>query len=109
MRFVIDAQLPATLVEGLAARGHEAEHVDAALGRGVTDAELVAYAMRHDAVLITKDADFLDLQDQQRRPQILWVRAGNVTNAALRALLTTRWAEVEAALLSGSPVVELRG
>ena len=55
MRFLVDAQLPPALARALSERGHLAEHVADVGLISAADAEILRYAIKHDAVLITKD------------------------------------------------------
>ncbi|KQT31280.1 hypothetical protein ASG29_15055 [Sphingomonas sp. Leaf412] len=107
MRFLIDAQLPPRLVEWFAARGHEADHV-AAMGLiAATDDAIAQAAVDRDAILVTKDEDFVYLRLPDRFV-LLWLRVGNATNRALDAWLTMRWTAIEALLGSGERFVEVR-
>ena len=45
------------LAEHLRSAGHEVQTVVAALGGGASDEEIVAYAVREQWIIITKDAD----------------------------------------------------
>ena len=85
MRFLVDAQLPPALAAYLRSVGHDAEHVQR-IGLGAaSDRDIRHRAAAMRAVLITKDADFLTLpQSGAAPPAIVWVRLGNVRNAALR-------------------------
>ena len=108
MRFLIDAQLPPALVKQLTALGHEAEHVLAIGGVGAPDSAIWAYAVAAGAAIISKDEDFAE---RTRKPgsevQVVWVRLGNMTNAALWQELGPRVAEIVDALTSGEKLVEV--
>ena len=107
MRFLVDAQLPPALCRWLEARGHQADHV-ANLGMlAAPDAEIAGYAEREQTILISKDEDFLVLRLPDRFG-LLWLRCGNVTNAALGAWLDDRWSKVEQLLANGERLIELR-
>ena len=106
MRFLVDAQLPPGLCRWLAARGHEASHVHE-LGLGAAaDADIAAHAESEDAVLLSKDEDFLILR-QPDRFGLLWLRCGNTTNRALATWLEERWERVEELLGMGERLIEL--
>ena len=107
MKFLVDAQLPPGLCRWLDARGHEAEHViDVGMGTA-TDAEVAARAEETDAILVSKDEDFLSLRLPDRFV-FLWFRCGNATNLALAAWLEARWERIEALLAAGERLVEAR-
>jgi predicted nuclease of predicted toxin-antitoxin system len=107
MRFLIDAQLPPALADWLIERGHKADHVFDLGMVAAADAMIAEYARRHEAVLVTKDEDFLLLRLQDRFG-LLWLRCGNATNRALFAWLEPRWDEVERLLSTGERFVEVR-
>ena len=82
MRFLVDAQLPPGLARYLASRGHEAEHVyDIGMG-SAPDREVWDHAVRNNAVLVTKDDDFVTFKTMGKGggPPVVWVRLGNTTN-----------------------------
>lgn len=107
MNFLIDAQLPPALSAWLRERGHEAEHVADVKLVGASDAAIAERAESDDAVLVTKDEDFLALR-LPNRFALLWLRCGNATNRALIAWLEPRWAEIERLLNAGERLVEVR-
>ena len=109
MRFLVDAQLPPALAVWLRSKGHEASHVsDAGLTRA-DDPVIWAHAVHHEAILVTKDEDFLYLRaSQPGRSAVVWLRIGNATNAALVAWFAPRFANVLAALDAGEAIVEVR-
>lgn len=60
------------------------------------------------AVVMTKDADFVELVERRGPPpQVLWLRCGNTSNAALRTLLTTEFPAALSRLTAGDTLVEL--
>ena len=108
MRFIIDAQLPPGLARWLTAEGYSSDHVND-LGIGpATDSRFEAEARRLQAVIWSKDVDFA--QRARLRPglQVVWLRLGNTTNAALREQLAPRLETVAAALAAGETLVEIR-
>lgn len=62
------------------------------------------------AVLMTKDRDFADLVMRHGPPpQIVWLTAGNTSNARLREILHLGWHRIVEMLASGEPLVEIGG
>lgn len=57
MRFLIDADLPYSLVEALSRHGHEAIHVRDVLG-SATDEEVFDYANKNECIIVTRDLGF---------------------------------------------------
>jgi predicted nuclease of predicted toxin-antitoxin system len=113
MRFVVDAQLPPALARFLKDQGHTAEHV---LYLGLNEAEDSAiwdYALRHDAVVITKDEDFSIRIAMQKKgpvepsPAIVWLRVGNTSNRALLDWFAPLLPDIERALLAGERLIEV--
>jgi predicted nuclease of predicted toxin-antitoxin system len=78
---------------------------------GLRDAEdgvIYQAAKVANVVVLTKDADFAELVERLGPPpQVLWLRCGNSSNAALRALLTAELPEAMRLLNTGEAMVEL--
>ena len=109
MRFLIDAQLPPSLAVFLREAGFDAEHVVDVGLLNETDRTIAAHAVKSDAVVITKDEDFVLMRRFRRKaPQVVWIRSGNVTNRALTAMLRPVLPEIVAALEAGEGIVEVR-
>ena len=88
MKFLVDAQLPPALARWLAEAGCEAQAVRDLGLRESEDAAIWRHAEANDFVLVTKDEDFaLRVQATEAGPCVVWLRVGNTSNAALRALL----------------------
>ncbi len=85
-------------------RGHMAEHVADALTPNIQDSEIVKYANANDAVVVTKDSDFLTLAPP---PPLILVTTGNISNQALLGLFERRFGAVLEALSRGRAVIEI--
>jgi predicted nuclease of predicted toxin-antitoxin system len=109
VKFLVDNQLPAALARFLAARGVDCEHVlDCGLGHA-SDRAIWERASRDGSIVISKDEDFLYLASMPgARARLVWVRLGNCRRKELLAVVDRVWSSVEAALLAGERVVELR-
>ena len=108
MRFPIDAQLPPGLARWLGEKGYPSDHVHA-LGLGAArDDEIEDRARSMRAVIWSKDADFAVRAWRAPGLQVVWLRFGNTTNAALRAKLAPRLPTIEAALAEGEALIENR-
>lgn len=108
-RFLIDAQLPPALAERLAAAGFEASHVDRIGLGGASDLAIWRQAPALADALITKDVDFVQLaRSDATGVAVIWIRIGNVTNAALWRVLEPALPEIVAALRAGERIVEIR-
>ena len=78
--------------------------------REATDAAIFQAARDANAVVLTKDADFVRLLEQQGPPpQIVWITCGNTSNEVLTRLIERSWLAISALLVAGEPLVELRG
>ena len=109
MKFLIDHQLPAVLCRFLVSRGAECQHVfDAGLAEA-QDSEIWEQAGRDGQVVVSKDDDFVFLADRARTgAQLVWVRLGNCRSRDLLAAFERLWPQLQAALLAGDSVVEIR-
>lgn len=109
MKIWTDAQLPPTLASWLSAT-FEIETAalrDLSL-RDAQDIEIFEAARAENAVIMTKDSDFIDLVCRLGSPpQILWLTCGNVTNRNLRQLLTVTLPNALKQLRQGEMIVEI--
>ena len=109
MEVWIDAQLPPALATSLRrVFAVEARHVlDLGLVNA-SDEKIFQAARATDAIVITKDSDFVRLQDREGPPpRVLWLTVGNVPNAELWRILEGNWARVMAHFDAGEPLVEV--
>jgi len=108
VKFLVDAQLPRSLAAWLDANGHQAEHTRSLeLGNRTPDKSISATADNGKAVVITKDADFLNSHLLHGTPaKLLIVRTGNISN---RHLLEIFAVNIDAVInaLDQSNLVEL--
>jgi len=106
----IDAQLSPHLAAWLRARfGIEAAAVRDLGLRDAGDREIYLAARQAGAVVMSKDSDFLRLQEElSPPPQILWVACGNTSNAHLKRLLGATLAPALDLLGQGEALVEIR-
>ena len=108
MRFLVDAQLPPGLAIYLSRRGFPSEHVSHIGLRGAHDLSIWKHAVENGFVLMTKDEDFIILARQRvRGPQVVWIRLGNITNAALQAALDPLLDEIVNGLRAGERLIEV--
>lgn len=109
MNFWIDAQLPPTLASWL----QDTFEVDARALRDLElrdaqDIQIFEAARVANAVVVTKDSDFVDLVCRLGTPpQILWLTCGNVTNRKLRQLLMVTLPDALERLRQGEAIVEI--
>ena len=109
MRFLVDAQLPPQLARILMEAGHHAEHLESVGLRHAKDSDVWDYALREQAVIITKDEDFMErLRRRQDGPAIVWLRIGNAANAVLLTSFMPLLNIVVDRLESGEKLIEIR-
>ncbi len=109
MKIWIDAQLPPTLANWLSATfGLEVTALRNLSLRDAQDIEIFEAARAENAVIMTKDSDFIDLVCRLGTPpQILWITCGNVTNRNLRQLLAATLPDALEQLRQGEMIVEI--
>ena len=104
----LDAQLPPQLAAWLCTElGHDAHAVRNLGLRSAEDRTIFLQARNADAILLSKDVDFVELVGRLGSPpKLIWLTCGNVSNDALRILLSLR---LDAALkvLESDDVVEV--
>lgn len=99
----VDAQLPPALAGWLRDLGEsQAAHVQDLGLLSAEDLEIYEKARLADAVVITKDSDFIQIQDRKGPPpRILWLTCGNRNNRFLKDLIVRSWPRVKDLLSAG--------
>lgn len=88
MKLLFDENLSPRLVNGLADLFPASEHVSQRGRRGLTDAEIWAFAAKEGFVIVSKDDDFEHLAlVRGAPPKVVWLRAGNVSTDVILAQL----------------------
>src|SRR5215471_9946227 len=107
----VDAQLPPLLARWIEdAEDVEAIHVSEIGLLTADDPEIFEKARSAGAIVMTKDEDFVQLQERRGvPPQLVWVTCGNISNPELKLLLLSRWEQTLALLRGGEPLVEING
>jgi predicted nuclease of predicted toxin-antitoxin system len=111
MKLWLDAQLPPLLAAWINQQGFgvQASAVRELGLRDATDPEIFQAARTVDAVVMTKDRDFVHLLDRHGAPpQVIWMRMGNYSNSALQQILDRTLPQALVLLQSGEPWVEIR-
>lgn len=76
--------------------------------RDAEDVEIFEAASKAEAVVITKDRDFVDLLEQRGSPpKVIWVTCGNTSNRHLKAILKTALPEALQLLADSEDLVEI--
>lgn len=109
MTIWIDAQLSPAIASWI--RSHFRVKAMAVRDLGLRDAvdqEIFLAAKTADAVVMTKDKDFVLLLDRLGPPpRVLWLRCGNTSNARLKEILTGTLVKALALLDAGEKLVEI--
>ena len=111
MKLWLDAQLPPWLARWINEQRWtlQASAVRAVGMRDASDPEIFRAARDAGVVVMTKDRDFMRLLDEQGPPpQVIWLRVGNCSNAALQKVLATTLPRAMELLREGEPWVEIR-
>ncbi|MGH8566276.1 MAG: DUF5615 family PIN-like protein [Gammaproteobacteria bacterium] len=111
MRFWIDAQLPPSLARWIAHEiGTEAVALRDVGLRDARDSEIFEAARIANAVILTKDADFVELvYARGPPPQVIWITCGNSTNRHLKGILALTFQNAMRLLEQGESIVEIAG
>ena len=111
MEFWFDANLSPKIAEWTAATfSVTTRHMDTLGFRAMHDVKIFEAArVLAGVVVVTKDADFVELLERNGPPPaILWLTTGNTSNDALKALFTTRFPVALALFANGDSLVEMR-
>jgi predicted nuclease of predicted toxin-antitoxin system len=105
----VDAQLSPSLAPWIT----QEFGIDAASARylglvDATDEEIYDAARQADAIVLTKDVDFVALlQKLGPPPSVLWVRCGNTSNAHVRLVLHRTLLKALKLIADGEALVEI--
>ncbi|MBN1462004.1 MAG: DUF5615 family PIN-like protein [Armatimonadetes bacterium] len=85
MRVMVDVNLAPAWVDRLRTSGHEAHHWSEIGPLNATDSEILAWAVQHDAVVLTCDLDFgaILAASQAGGPSVMQIRARDVLAVAI--------------------------
>lgn len=111
MKLWIDAQLSPALAQWIREKFGIEVYAVRDLGlRDAEDEEIFQRAKLEIAVIMTKDSDFLLMQERYGSPpQILWITCGNTSNTYLKEVLHGTLPEALKLLEAGEPLVEIGG
>ena len=109
MKFWIDAQLSPRLAPWISEQfGVQAMAVRDLGLRDATDQAIFNAARVAQAVVITKDRDFVEIVERLGiPPQVIWITCGNTSNARLRVLLEATFTQAVQLLETGERLVEI--
>lgn len=109
MKIWIDAQLSPEIAVWIAAEfGFKAVAIRDLGLREAEDPDIFQAARVADAIVMTKDRDFLLLQNQfGHPPRIIWLTCGNTSNKRLKEILLQALSESVTLLESGEIIVQI--
>jgi len=109
MMIWIDAQMSPAMAAWVSSNFSVSEVAIRDLGlRDAEDKEIFQAARRENAIVMTKDSDFVLLLDRLGAPpQVIWVTCGNTSNARLKEILTNALPKALELLKSGEQLVEI--
>ncbi|MFT5366289.1 MAG: putative nuclease of putative toxin-antitoxin system [Candidatus Latescibacterota bacterium] len=110
MNIWIDAQLSPEIAEWISSTFQIEAHSARDLGlRHAIDYDIFWAARNANAVVMSKDKDFLNLLERfGPPPQILWITCGNTSNAFLKVLLEKTLKKALELLEQGEQLVEIQ-
>ena len=76
MRFLVNANFGAAMIQAIQEVGFEAVSVPTLFGSGYPDSAILEYAAENEYIIVTKDSDFGELVFRQNRPHsgIIYIR-----------------------------------
>jgi predicted nuclease of predicted toxin-antitoxin system len=96
MKLLFDENLSRRIVPFLQQSYPESTHVALVGLQAATDAKVWEFAKTHGHVIVTRDADFLDLSLQHGQPpKVIWLRTPNLSRAATLNVLISNQAVIE--------------
>lgn len=107
----IDAQLSPALAGWMRGTfGVQAQSLKDLGLRDATDRKIFEAARAHgNAVILTKDSDFVALVEQfGPPPRIIWLTCGNTSNRNLQSILMVAFPKAKALIDAGEPMVEIQ-
>ena len=109
MTIWVDAQLSPRTARGIATNFPVAAAPlrDLSL-RDASDEEIFAAARAANAIVLTKDSDFVRLLEQQGSPpKVLWLTCGNTSEAALQQILSQHLTTALGLLAGGEDLIKI--
>jgi predicted nuclease of predicted toxin-antitoxin system len=109
MTIWVDAQMSPAIAGWISGDFHVEAVAVRDLGlRDAEDQEIFRAAKQENAIVMTKDSDFVLLLDRfGPPPKVIWVTCGNTSNARLKAILTNTLPKALELLRSGEELVEI--
>ena len=109
MKFLIDGQISENIAPWLKIKfGYDAFHIKDFSLQFAEDKRIFEKARELDAIIITKDRDFVELQMRLGPPpKVIWVTSGNTSNRRLKQIFSKLFPEIVTFLKQGHNLVEI--
>jgi predicted nuclease of predicted toxin-antitoxin system len=107
LRFIVDEMLPQHLTYCIRNIGYEATHAEFEGLKSSSDSKIWRWAAEHDAIVISKDADFQNRLVIGSPPRLIWIRWGNTRKQVLTQRISEVWPGIIDAFEVGDWKVEL--
>ena len=93
MKFLLDAQLPSSLLIALESLGADCVHTSSLPHKNATsDNEILAFCKQENRIIISKDTDFLFSHLIHKNPsKLILICTGNIKNRDLLNLFESNW------------------
>ena len=108
---LIDAQLSPMLAAWITQEfGIEAHAVREFHLQESDDLAVFHFARGQQAIVVTKDGDFVRLLEESGPPpHVIWLTCGNTSNAHVKQILAARLRDALQLIAGGEPLVEISG
>jgi predicted nuclease of predicted toxin-antitoxin system len=107
MKFIVDNNLSWRLTRLFNRLGHEACHVSEFLLAEAPDQAIWLKALEIDAIILTRDADYLDLVMQSESgPAVIWLRIDNMRTHDVAKIIEDILPQAVARIQSGMRLIE---
>jgi predicted nuclease of predicted toxin-antitoxin system len=107
----VDAHISPAVAKWISAElGHPAQSMRDLGLRNAKDKDIFAAAGQAEAIVMTKDADFVEMVERLGPPPaVIWLTCGNTSNTALRVLLRGTLPRAIGLIGRGNALVEISG
>ena len=106
MKLLVDMNLSPRWIEWLTQARFEAVHWSSLGQHNALDVEIMAYAARHDYVVLTNDLDFSAILavTHRQKPSVVQIRSDNLSPEAIGPQVATALAQLQSAIEEGALV-----
>jgi len=107
MNFLLNMNMPRTLVACLVAQGHQVRHAGDVGLATASDTAIVDDARRHGEVIITHDLDYGHLLafSGERTPSVIILRLARPSARSITKSVVNAWDQIATALQQGAIVI----